>query len=99
MNTIAKRQKRQKITNSTRVLVRAYEDEPVSLISVGGRAGVVRVAKSEDAKAVVGFRQKNVFVFDETLFAQLLDAFNCRNAESLQKLWGKAQPFQPESKG
>ncbi len=78
------------ISDSLRVIVKAFLGEPVALIAVAVHDECIEVANPADRTKTVGFPHGSVFEFDAGFFAKLKTAYERRQESELASLWGKA---------
>lgn len=84
----------------TRVLARAYADEPLDRIAVGVGYGLVYIINPartgtdrEVAMWSIGFPQYAVYEFDERTYDKILAAYRSPEQRDLADLWKLAKPL------
>ncbi len=80
--------------DSESIIVRGYADEPVNLVAVHVRPGVIEAIET-DKSLSMGFPAKDVFRFDNGVFRQLRDAYERGDRQTLQRLWQQAEKYRP----
>jgi hypothetical protein len=87
-----------KFPEMSEVLVRGFRGEPSRLKACKCGDGRVEVA-GKNPERRLGMPERDVFRFDGEIFERLQSAYRGRDESGLTELWGKAKPFNPESKG
>lgn len=72
------------------VMVRAFADEPVRLLAVGVSGRHVSVVGNTLDRSV-GFPLEAVYVYEDTRFEALREAFASSDRETLLSLWSEAE--------
>lgn len=74
------------------VIAKAFGNKPVQLRAGQKQRGYVEVTGADDSKPI-RFPVKDVFCFEQDLFAQLDAAYKEHDSESLRSLWTRAVPY------
>jgi hypothetical protein len=84
----------------TRVIARAYADEPLDRLAVGSGDGLVYIVNpslsgtdKEIAMWSIGFPKNAIYEFDKTIYDKILAAFQSSTKDKLAELWKLARPL------
>lgn len=84
-----------------RVIARAYGDEPLDRIATGRASGVTYILNPSTISSTgiepnsgVGFPDRFVFRFDQSLWERLWEAWEHGNTDDLLRLWDEASPIE-----
>jgi hypothetical protein len=72
-----------------KVMVRAFEDEPVKLVAVSTKGGTVEVG-AEGSPVTIGFPKGYVYEYLPDLYKRLREAWDRRDSVVLKSLWKEA---------
>ena len=77
---------------SVEIMVKGFEDCP-SRLGLMEDNGEVVVAQSLTSDATIGLHREWVFQWDGDLFADLKEAYERSDSETLSELWERAEPL------
>lgn len=78
----------------SRVLIRAYGMQPLDRFALAKNEEIFEICCKNNYKTVC-FHKHDVFMYDESLFAELTTAYEERDVEGIARAWERAQLFQP----
>lgn len=76
------------------VITRSFDDKPTKAPLAGSEGNLVMVGEAESGR-VTSFPTRCVFEFRSQLFAKLLAAYESHDRDELERLWAKADRYEP----